>query len=204
MKRTIATLLIFCLAGLCAGAPARAQDAVATDGTLAFETPETVIAHFLEAIAAQNLGAALQTSYALTYGEAFDFDAYTLHVKGIQPAVHAPGNAAVYRRINAIKLLASFCTEILYVYYSLYDGEISQSIPIDSQEALEAYLAQVDPGQFADLTLLRVDVPSPSRLADETARENYAAQAAIFGADERTERVALVTLQGERYVCGFT
>lgn len=65
--------------------------------------------------------------------------------------------------------------------------------------AADAFAAQVDPKGLAGLTVKEVRFPLASMKNDAKYLKNMAAMAKVYGADESTERVALIALGQSTY-----
>jgi hypothetical protein len=74
---------------------------------------------------------------------------------------------------------------------------------VDAAE-IEAFAAAVDPSRLGGLSVLDIRQPEPEAATDERYLANLARIAATYGADEMTERLALVELDGETFGVGFT
>jgi hypothetical protein len=63
---------------------------------------------------------------------------------------------------------------------------------------------QLDLARLADLQIGEIAPPDPELMSGERYLDAVGKQAAVYGADELTERVALVAVEGRSYVVGFT
>jgi hypothetical protein len=68
----------------------------------------------------------------------------------------------------------------------------------------ETFHAQVNPARFSNIKMIDVNFPDPDYERHERYLENAVKQAATYGADELTERLALFDFEGQTYDVGFT
>lgn len=199
------TLLVMLAAGLLAlvvaPAGASAQDAAA------HATPEDAVSAYLEAVAANDMDAILAASATDEMAAGFDFEAYSERLRAITPVQGlAPTEYPMYAGMNRYQQAAQILGQVRNLAYGMLSGEtIDGSViaPVDEAQ-VEAFVTAVDPSRLGGLTVLEVRLPEPEAAADERYVENVARIAATYGADELTERLALVELDGQTYGVGFT
>ena len=72
------------------------------------------------------------------------------------------------------------------------------------REWAEAFVSQVDPERLAGLEVVDIRFPDAEFEDDPRYLENAAERASIYGADELTERLALISFEDQLYDVGFT
>ena len=90
--------------------------------------------------------------------------------------------------------------------YSLLSTEKvdGSGIAPNDQSRVDQFVAQVDPARLAGLKVEQVGQPRVNQSDNARVAGNWALGAALYGADEKTERLALITLGGREYAVGFT
>lgn len=68
---------------------------------------------------------------------------------------------------------------------------------------VDRFIRAVDPARLKPLQIVRIDQPLPSVTKTAKAIESAKARAARDGADDSTERIALLRLGGKNYLAGF-
>lgn len=210
MKKLLCTALLLCM---CI-APLAAPAAGGFQGLDApFSTPEDAISYLVEAVAAQDTARVLAVSCAEEVGQGYDYTAVAENI-GSVPAMESallPDAYGVYRQMNELSVANDFLMELISVYSSFAPfREVREWAKLSEQPtALEDRLVQLNPDQFAGLTVVRIDLPrmsgsgTPAEIWDRL-QPNFRKQAALYGADDGTERVALLDLDGQLYYQGFT
>jgi hypothetical protein len=65
-------------------------------------------------------------------------------------------------------------------------------------------LKDVDPKKLSGLKVEKIGLPGKSIMENANYKKNAANLALIYGADESTERIALISLGGNDFYVGFT
>lgn len=184
--------------------PAAADSGAPTSGAA---TPEAAIAAHVAGIAAGDVDAILAASAVDDAAQGFDFAAYTDRLQAmVLNAGMAPAEYPLFGEINRAQQAWLLLSQVRNLAYGLLSDEaIDGSViaPVDP-DRVAAFVAAVDPARLAGLTVLDSGFPD----IGESARARYetlaSEQAAVYGADELTERLALVELDGQTYGLGFT
>lgn len=185
-------------------APALAPDAPHVE--LTFATPEEAILHYVEGIAENDAGKILEASAIDEMSEGFDFARYVTRLNAMELMQSpAPAEYAFYRELNKMQLSAGLLRQVRNFAYSLLSGEVIDGRPIiDVDEArIGRFIQNVDPARLAGITVEQISFPSARFQDDPRYLENMAKIAAIYGADEMTDRVALFTFDDDDYFMGF-
>ncbi len=203
MRRRVLSLVM--AAGLVAmgSATALAQGSPAPGAT----TPEDAVSAYVAAIAANDVDAILAASATDEMVAGFDFQAYSerMQVLALIQSL-APGEYPLFGDMNRYQQASWILGQVRSLAYGLLsDEEVDGQIiaPADA-DRISAFVAAVDPARLAGLTVLASRFPVPDMATNERYLANGAAMAAIYGADELTERLALIELDGQTYALGFT
>lgn len=172
-----------------------------------YSTPEAAITAYLDGIKQQNVSAIFTASAIDEPAEQFDFQAYADRLQAM-PLVTSPAPAEYpfYAEMNRVRRQNEVLSQVRNLAYSLLSTEtIDGSIIANpGSERVQAFITDVDPSRLGGIELVEIGAPSPDLLSSTRYQENAAKQAAIYGADELTERVALLSFEGKHYLLGFT
>ncbi len=179
----------------------------AASSSASFSTPEAAITAYLDGVKQQDVNAIFAASAIDAVAQDFDFQAYADRLQAM-PLVTSPAPAEYpfYAEMNRVRRQNEVLSQVRNFAYSLLSTEaIDGSITANpGAERVQAFVAKVDPSRLAGIELIQVGAPSPDLLSSTRYQENAAKQAAIYGADELTERVALLSFEGKDYLLGFT
>jgi hypothetical protein len=170
-------------------------------------TPEDAIAAYVAGIAAGDVEAILAASAVDEMARGFDFQAYTERLRTMLLSTSlAPADYPLFGDMNRYQQAAWTLAQVRNLVYDLLSDETIDGAPIVPADAarIAAFAAAVDPARLAGLQVLDVGPASPELAADERYLQNAARIAASYGADELTERLALIELDGQTYGLGFT
>ena len=176
-------------------------------GAVSFPTPEDAVRHYLAGIAAGDVNMLLEASAIDEMSAGFDFAA---HVDRLQAMILttglAPTEYPMFSEMDRTLVSAQILSQAKLLVYSLLSTETLDGTPImpADKDTAVAFVAQVDPSRLAGLTVLDIRYSNPAFEHAPQNLANAARQAAIYGADELTERLALVDLDGKLYEVGFT
>lgn len=191
------------------GAPQGAAP-VAASATLAAPTrttPEAAVEAYLGGIAAGDLDAILGVSAVEEPAQAFDFASYVERLQAM-PLLTAPAPAEypLFAEMNQVRRQHEILSLVRNFAYSLLAEEKidGSMIAQPGTERVEAFVAAVDPARLAGIEIVEIGTPAPDLLASSRYQENAQGMARIYGADEMTERVALLSFEGDTYLLGFT
>jgi hypothetical protein len=172
-----------------------------------FATPEEAIAFYVEAVAQSDITQVLQVCAVDEMSENFRFDLYTDRIRALTVYAPAPSDYPFYVELNRAQFLSQILNQVKNLTYGLLateNGMIEgRTVPIDAAGAAQ-FLEEVNPERLANLQLVEVGVPNPEMAQNENTQRIWQAQAQIYGADELTERVALLLFDEEYYYVGFT
>jgi hypothetical protein len=207
MRRSSVPILVAALAGLAAIAavPAAAgQPSMAPGLTLA--SPEDAVGEYLAGVAGADVERILGATAIDEVSEGYRFDESVDRFQAFMPVTMLAPAVPFYVDINRARQTDQVLRQVLMLAYGLLSGEEidgSPIVPVDKAWAQD-FAERVDPARLAGIKVLDVRFPDPTYQDDERYQEVVAAQAATYGADELTERLALIYYEGQSYVVGFT
>lgn len=175
--------------------------------SLLYSTPETAITAYLDGVKRQDISAILAASAIDEPAEQFDFQAYADRLQAM-PLVTSPAPAEYpfYAEMNRVRRQNEILNQVRNLAYSLLSAETIDGgiIANPGSERVQTFVTDVDPSRLSGIKLVKTGAPSPSLLSSDRFQQNAAKQAAIYGADELTERVALLAFEDKNYLLGFT
>lgn len=174
----------------------------------AFKTPEDAITSYLEGVVESDVDKILQACAIDEMSENFQFDDWVEWLRGLllQDTL-SPVDYPLYVEINRVQQTYRILQPVRNLVYSLLASEVQESglafIEMDGRDATH-FVKDVDPERLRSLEVEEIDVPAPEQMGSDRYQENAEELASIYGADEMTERVVLVSFEDEYYVLGFT
>lgn len=204
-KFILVLLLAFLLGSLVGkGAKVTAQDSVNNES---FNTPEETITFYMQAVASAEVPEIMKAIAADEMSENFRFDLYVDRIRSLNPQSPGPSDYVFYEEINK----AQFSWQLLFQTRNLAYGLLAtekglvegMTLFLEPEE-FAMFANEVNPERLAQLEVVAIDVPYPEIVETERLQEIWNAQARIYGADELTERVALLLFDEEYYFVGFT
>jgi hypothetical protein len=206
-RALLASLLIMTLGGQAwagTGSPSPGPDGPPARAAT-FATPEDAVHAYLAAFAAGDTTRMLAATAVDDMAEGFRLDRYVERIRSIALInALAPGDQPFYADLNRSLLAGQILRQALMLAYSLATpmDDDDLTIPRLLDDATEL-IAAIDPSGLTGLTVEDVRFPNARFESDERYLRNSAAQAAMYSADEQTERLALVELDGQLYLVGF-
>lgn len=190
------------LAGAVLGAPVAAQDASPSGSS-----PEGTVRIFLDGLRDRDLETLMRVSAANAMAEQVDFPAYVERLQAWIPfQAPAPATDPLLIDLNRAQVLTQQLGQTRMLIYGLLTDVALDGLPVTPADAAwaEDFMRQLDLDRLAGLEVGDIVPPDPELMAGERYRDVMARQAAIHGADEMTERVATVSLDGRDWLVGFT
>jgi hypothetical protein len=168
-------------------------------------SPEEAVAAYLSGVAAADLAAIESTIAASDVAEHLDFVALVDRLGSWSPAMMGPSVGPLFTDINRLHQTSQVIGQTRFLLYSLLtDIEFEGvTLVVDAEWAAE-FIAALDASRLAALEVVDVRFPKAELADDARTADSFAAVAAVWGADELTERVALVSFEGASYAVGFT
>jgi len=198
--------VVILIAACSSAAPSSPPTAEPTPSASAagFATPEDAVRAYLAGVADADVDAVLATAAVDEAAENFDFEAQADRLQILLLLNPAPAQYPFYQDLNRSWFSQRLLGQTQTLSYSLLSTREIQGapIPIDPGEASE-FVGEVDPSRLAPLGVVDIKPPRASFEDDPDRRENALKTAAIFGADDDVQRVALVKLGDQHYEVGF-
>jgi hypothetical protein len=183
-----------------------AQGAVAGPRTKTFATPEAAVEHFVKSVAADDLEGAMEAIAIDDLVARRDF-ARRARRMGSFIARHfdAPSRYKMYVRTSTLEAMKDAANQTLtFAATFLVDkAELVRLGQPQSESTASAAALGMDLARLQALKIVRIDPPRNSVTSTQKVLDLFSAHAALEGADALTERIALVQLAGQHYVCGF-
>lgn len=198
--RLTAGLTAGLLAGMVLAAPVGAQDAAT------FATPEDAVAAYLQGVKDADAAEILAASAVDQMAASVDFAAYIDRIQAWTMMAPAPATDPFLSDLTLAQQQGMLLGQVRNLVYGLLtDIDLSGGIvsPVDAAWA-QGFMDQLDMARLGGLTIGGVVLPNPELMAGDRYKETTAKQAAVWGADEMTERVATVSLEGRDWLVGFT
>lgn len=169
-----------------------------------FNTPEKAIAYFMKSLINNKVKNAFKACAINDYSENYNFSAFSRQLNSISYLESmAPSEYELYVELNKIQCLARIGKQIKLFYYSILSGESDLLDPKNNpiNEQIEKFIQAVDPKRLSVLEVISID--KPSLVDDERYKKNASAASRCFGANDATERVALLKFNNDFYILGF-
>lgn len=169
-----------------------------------FATPEKAITYFMKSLINNKVSNAFKVCAVNDYSEKYNFNAFSKRLDSISYLQSmAPAEYQLYVELNKIECLARIGKQIKLFYYSILSGENDLIEPkyTPSDGEIEKFIQAVDPKRLSVLEVISID--KPLLVDDERYKKNASASAQCFGANDATERVALLKFNNDFYIIGF-
>ena len=170
-----------------------------------FATPEVAIRAYLAGVAGTNVDVILATCAIDEAAANFNFAAAADRLKVLLLTGPAPAQYPFYAQMNRSYFADRILGQVKMLSYSLLSTGTVDSNPIlaDGPQA-SAFAQQVDPARLAGLQVVEIRPVTATIDNDPKYRANATAEAAVYGATNSEQRLALVALGGSDYEVGFT
>jgi hypothetical protein len=194
-------------AAVLAGAIALLPAAAAAQASPAAATPEDAVTAYVAGVAAADADAILAATAVDEMAAGFDLQAQAERLKALMLSTGlAPAEYPLFAESNRYQQAALILGQVRSLVYGLLsDEKVDGTViaPVDA-ERVATFVSAVDPSRLAGLSVVDVRQPDPEHTTDERYLATMAQAAAVYGADEMVERLALVELDGATYGLGFT
>ncbi len=170
-------------------------------------TPDDAVRRYLQGVRDGDVSEILASSAVNPMAEQVDLASWVDRFKAWIPTeVPLPGTDALFVEVNRAQQAARLLGQTRMLIYGLLtdldpDGGIVA--PVDRAWA-EALMGQLDASRLADLQIGEIAFPIPDKEHDERYVAAMNRMAEVYGANEATERVALIGLDGRSWLVGFT
>jgi hypothetical protein len=203
----LAAVAVALLAACSSATPTTSQAPQQPTGTNvpSFATPEDAVRAYLAGVAAGDANALLATSAVDDASGKFDFVAQAERLGIIQPVGNpGPGSYPFYASVNRSYFANRLLSQAQTLAYSVLSPNSVTANPVPADgPAASSFVQQVDPARLGGIQVLDVRPAKPSLESDPKYRANALAQAAVYGAADNAQRVALLGLGGSDYEVGF-
>lgn len=178
---------------------------VCTNTAQGLATPEAAVKLYVESIKAGDVGCALQAYGVEEKAGAFDFTSLVGWVGVLNPlALQAPPEYPMFVDLNEHRARGEMADATkLFVYGLLTDLDLEGVTTMDSEAKAQALLQALNPARLAPLKIVRIDQPGRFVNDGEKAQGLFKQFAALSGADETVERIALYQLSDQYFWSGF-
>ncbi len=186
--------------------PRRPHPEASLVDTVGATTPDLAVRAYIQALAAGDLAALLDATAIDEMAAGYRFDLLTKRLGAWTPSTLPPSDYPLYAAMNREFLESRLLGQTVQLAYSLLsDQPTGEGAGIQMSDAqVDFFLADVDPARLASLELIDSRFPDPKWEHDERAVANAQQTAATYGADEWTERLALVSFDDALYEVGFS
>jgi hypothetical protein len=208
------------LASVDVGSPQRVKGAQETDpsatagsepSAAGFATPEEAVREYLEGVAHADVEQILSASAVDQMQRGYRFDLMVERLNSFQPMVDGPVHAPFFADIQRADWQSDLLFQVRWLAYSLLTPEplseqLEDLVPLYEVDAAWAagLMAELDPARLSSLVVVDIRLPEPDLFRSAGNLTGMARRASVYSADELTERVALITFEGDLYAVGFT
>ena len=191
------------------GESCAASESTSADGA---STPEAVVRTYLSGVADADLEAIFAVTAVDAYGDGFRFDQLVDWRRAFTPTLDpSPPDHALYRELNRLMQEEAIGRKVTLLVYSLLSSEHRSDqgigpwpIRVDDESWAPSFAAEVDPSRAAHLEIADIRFPDASLEDHPRWLESAERLARILGADDLTQRLALVSLDDQLFDVGFT
>lgn len=169
-------------------------------------TPEKAISAYIDAIAHEDFKAVIAATAVERMSAQFDFVASVNRLQMLSASYPMPPSDPLFVELNRAKFASQISQQVQLLIYSLMttrDFVSSSTVRVDAAGASD-FVNSLRADRLKGLSLVKVGIPNPGIMNNKAHQANMALLAASNGADEMTERVALVSFEGSQHAIGFT
>lgn len=136
----------------------------------------------------------------------FDFVAFASRTGSLSALSSMPATNPFFIDINKAKFTNQISQQVQLLIYGLMttDDFVNSSVIRMDAAGIADFANTVRAERLKDLSLVKVGIPVPEVLNSERHQAIMASIADSNGADEMTERVALLSFEGNHYAIGFS
>jgi hypothetical protein len=187
--------------------PTSSASATGESATAGFATPEDAVREYLAGVAEADVSRILGASAVDEASAGFAFPSFIDRLKAFPPGSSlGPSDYPFYADINRAELTQRILRKVQMLAFGLLSGEEFDGgiiAPADRAWA-EAFVGKVDPSRLAGLTVEDIRFSVAGLQDDARFLDTMAKMAAVYGADDLTERLVLFSLDDQLYDLGFT
>ena len=209
------TVLMMCLIGagtvVAVDSDANAPTAAGAQGPT-LSTPEDAVREYLAGVADANVERILGATAVDEVSAGLRFDLFTERIGAFSPSAgYAPSEYPFFADMTRAMQTSQILNQVRMLAYSLLSDtpigpEVIRGSDLDPDPLRwgQEFVRQVDPSRLAGITLIDIVQPDLERAESKLSRSLYARMQATLGADDTTERLAIISFEGETYAVGFT
>lgn len=172
-----------------------------------FKTPEDAIYGYIAAVAKQDFNAVLSTTAVERKSKNYDFLYQAKRWNAMTVSAQMPTTSPFFIDIDRAMFTVNYARQLQYLTYSLMStNKIIEGFnvgPIKDTTIADDFVSIVQSKRLSDLSIVKIGIPYPSVINKDITQLNFVKQAKIYGADTMTERVALLSFSGLKYMIGF-
>lgn len=172
-----------------------------------FATPEEAIREYLGGVAEADASRILGAAAIDEMSEGFRLDLQTDRIRAFLPfTTLAPARYPLFVESNRATRSSQILGQVRNLVYGLLSDVPLDGTPVADVDLAwaESFASQVDPSRLSGLTIEDIRFPDAELEDDARYLEFAATNAAMHGADDRTERLVLFSFEGGLYDVGFT
>ena len=198
--------LVLC-AGMLAGCTPSEDIGLLNVESKSYSTPEDAVHAAVSAIADNDARKLFAASAVTEAGAGYDLAAQAKQLDAL-PGIYyagAPSEYEMYQDMNELMVANTLATQVRGFCYSFFiEDDLSQMAALTGDAQLGEYIEKVNPANLKELKVLRVDLPYPNTANSDDIKAAEKQSAALYGADNQEQRIALLELDGTLYWAGFT
>lgn len=175
-----------------------------------FKTPEDAINAYIEGVKKQDFEEIIGATAADSMSKGFNFVAEVDRLQKLSLLTPVPSSSALFVALNKAEFVARVARDVQRLSYGLLIKAEAETkileghqIEMDASSAAN-FASSVDTQRLSDLKLLKVGIPNPEMVNSEKYRSAATRRAKVFGADNFSERLALLSFEGHSFAIGFT
>lgn len=186
------------------------RGAISSD--VGYSTPEETAQALADAIAANDLDAAISLFACNQMAENYDYAAMMEMYQSWYPGMAMPFSSedTLYTDINKKFLERNAASQIAYMMFSLegeteyMEGNVIRPDDGDVSEMISDMQSACDLDNLSSFSLERMGLANLELQLSESAQESWERQCEIYGADERAEYIVQYSYNGNSYIGGMS
>lgn len=175
-----------------------------------YETPEAAVREYLEGVSNADIEQVLASTAADEMAAGFRFDELVERVQMYSVTLDGPTHSPFFAEVQRRDFEGEPLWQARHLAYSLLAPDaFGEALNGDSlrdvgRDWAADLMGELDESRLAGLVVVDIGRPTDERYDSTFNRELLARSASMYGADEQTDRVALILYEGDTYGVGFT
>jgi hypothetical protein len=180
--------------------------ATPTSAQQRFPTAENAVYAYIYGVSQLDFDAVIAVTAVDEMAEGLDFLGFVGWLGAMTSQLPAPSNHPFLVEVNRAVFKAGIAKQLQMLVYGLMTTSeiVDNKVVVIDEAGVAAFEAQIDASRLSGIELIKVGIPNPTLLNSESNLFNMARNAKSLGADEATERIALITFEGDHYMLGFS